>query len=363
VAGRLVSRSAGVLAVFLAAAAAGRPTEQRPQAKGEYGRLVARYRAGDEEAARSLATAFDSGAPWPRGWCHGREECEAEAVLDLDAASLLYGAARGNRAAALIDSTYPLVNRQRATFALDWLLAAGSLHQAYADHARAFGLYAAALELRPRDPSALLARATALEVSVIPDGFGAVVVSDRDVWRLLEPGGEPPRELSFQLANPRTETPYRRLLLELLTRQYRDVLDLDPARTEARLRLGRVLEARGHRADAEIELRAVAAGTGDPFLVAVARLCLARLASSPEGAAAAYRSALEVDPALSPAWLGLSQALYASGDRPGALEALERALSPDPPRELTAWVEYHLGRGRAFPEALARLRAGLAPPG
>ena len=94
----------------------------------------------------------------------------------------------------------------------------------------------------------------------------------------------------------------------------------------------------------------------------MARLCLARFDPSPEASAAAYRSALEVDPGLRPAWLGLSQALLASGDREGAVAAVERALSPEGPRPLDAWVEYHLGRGRAFPQALAGLRARLTRP-
>jgi hypothetical protein len=316
---------------------------------------VARYRSEDVEAARDLAKALGSGAPLPPDWCRGGEVCEAAAVLNLHAASLLFGATQTERAGDLVDATRPLVHRQSGGFAFDWLLAAGSLHQGYAEHARAFRLYAAALALRPADSSALLARATALEFSVIPDGFGAEVVADRDVWRFIRPGGDPPRELSFQLANPRTETPYRRLLLEVLTRQYRSILELDPAMAEARLRLGRVLEARGHRAEAEVELRAVAASPQDPFLTAVARLCLARIEPTPEGAAAAYRSALEVDPALAQAWLGLSQSLHASGDRQGALDALHRALAFGETRALTAWVDYHLGRGRSFAGALRAL--------
>jgi tetratricopeptide (TPR) repeat protein len=327
-------------------------------ASAEYRRLVRLYRAGDTQAARDLVAA---GVPLPRDPCRGREECEAAAVLNLDAAEILLGTMQPDRARALVEATLPLASRQAAAFTFDWLLAAGDLHQAYGNHASAFQYFAAALGLRPTDPSALLARATALEFSVLPDGFGAVVVADGDIWRLLEPGREPPRELAYQLANPRSEAPYRRLLLEFVTRQYREVLQLDPGRTEARLRLGRVLAARGHRDEAEVELRAVAAGGGDSFLVAVARLCLARLGSA-EAAAAAYRSALEVDPGLRPAWLGLSQALHASGDREGAVAAVERALSPEGPRPLDAWVEYHLGRGRAFREALAKLRARIARP-
>ena len=350
-------RGAAWLVVVAAAviASPGAFAQDEP-ASADYRRLLRLYRTGDPHAARSLVEA---GIPPPRDPCHGREECEAAAVLNLDAAALLLAAAQDARAEALVDTTRVLVNRQTAAFAFDWLLAAGYLHQAYADHARAFGLYAAALELRPGDPSALLARATALEFSVLPDGFGAIVVADRDVWRFLAPGTEPPVELAYELANPRSEAPYRRLLLEFVTRQYRNVLELDPGRTEAGLRLGRVLEARGHRAEAESQLRAVARGKADPFLVTVARLCLARLAPAPDALAAAYRSALDVDPGLQPAWLGLSQALHASGDREGAVIAVERALSPEGPRPLDAWVEYHFGRGRAFRGALAGLRARL----
>jgi tetratricopeptide (TPR) repeat protein len=359
--GRRARRLAAVLSALLASVVVGWATDQEPGPDDAYRRLVARYRSGDTEAARDLAEAVNAGR-LPRGPCPGRAECEAAAVLNLDAAAWLLGATRGDRAEDLVGATRPLVSRQSATFAFDWLLAAGSLHQRYANHARGFELYASALELRPGDPLALLARATALEFSVMPDGFGAVVVADRDVWRLLQPGGEPPAELAFKLANPRTETPYRRLLLEFLTRQYRDILEVDPALAEARLRLGRVLEARGHRAEAEIALRAVAANREDPYLAAIARLCLAHLEPSPEGAATAYRSALEADPSLSPAWLGLSQSLHATGDREEALDALERALALGETRSLSAWIEYHLGRGRAFPDVLEALRRRLTPP-
>jgi tetratricopeptide (TPR) repeat protein len=305
-------------------------------------------------------TGQESRVPLPQHPCRGRAECEAAAVMSLDAAARRLEDRRADDAWSLVDSTSHLVSRQSAAFAFDWLLAAGFLQQSYGAHARAFSLYATALELRPGDASALFARATALEFSAIPDGFGGVVVSDRDVWRFLGTD-DPPSELAYRLANPNSDAPYRRMLLEVLTRQYRDVLRLDPGRIEARLRLGRVLEERGHRDEAATELRAAAAAIDDPFVAAVARLCLARLEPSPEAAARAYRSALEVDPLLQPAWVGLSEALNASGDREGALAAVEHAVSPEGP-PLTKWVEYHLGRGRAFPEALANLRARLTHP-
>ena len=44
-----------------------------------------------------------------------------------------------------------------------------------------------------------------------------------------------------------------------------------------------------------------------------------------------------------------------------ALDALERALSLGETRSLTAWVEYHLGRGRVFRGYLEALRARVIP--
>jgi tetratricopeptide (TPR) repeat protein len=347
--------------VLLVSLAGGVATAGGLEPDDRYLRLVDRYRSGEAGAASELAEVVRSG--WlPRAQCRARAECEAAAVLNLHAASRLYEARVVDRGDDLVGATRPMVSRQAAAFAFDWLLAAGFLHQGFGDHGRGFDLYTAGLALRPRNASALLARATALEFSVLPDGFGGIVVSDRDVWRVLYGGGEPPSELSYQLANPRTEAPYRGHLLELVRRQYRAVLELDPASTEARLRLGRVLDALGRRGEAEVELRAVAASREDPLCTAIARLCLARFESSPDAAATAYRSALEIDPTLSPAWLGLSQSLHASGDRSGALAALEQMLSLGNTGALSAWVRYHLGRGRAFPEALDALRARLTPP-
>ncbi len=360
-AGRRAGRASALAPILAAWLACGAASAGEPSPDDGYRRLVDRYRSGDAGAASDLAEAVRSG--WlPRDPCGGGAECEAGAVLNLHAASRLFESTLFDRANDLIGATRPLMSRQASAFAFDWLLAAGFLDQGFGDHGHAFELYTAALALRPRDPSALLARATALEFSVIPDGFGAVVVSDRDVWLLLAPGSRPPGGLAYQLANPRTELPYRRQLLEVVTGLYRDVLELDPASIESRLRLGRVLEAAGRRAEAEAELRAVAASRDDAFASSIARLCLARFESSPEAASAAYRSALEVDPDLSPAWLGLSQSLHAVGDRRGALAALERLLSLGDTGALSAWVHYHLGRGRAFPEALAALRARLTPP-
>jgi tetratricopeptide (TPR) repeat protein len=350
---RHTRRHRAALAVVLACAA---PLGAEASGGVDAPALVARYRAGDPGAARALAGAVASGMRWPPAPCGGWADCEAAAVLGLDAASVLIAGRREGQADGLIRETASQVSRLAPGFAFDWLLGAGSLLQAYGRHDRAFGLHMRAIDLRPNDPDALLGRATALEFSALPDGFGAIAVADRDVWPFIEAGSDPPSGLSQRLADPKSTDSSRWRLLEVLTGQYRSILLLDPGRPEARLRLGRVLEARGHRTAAEAELQAVASGAADRLATAVARLCLARFERSPGRAAEAYRRALEVDPVLPQAWLGLGLALRAGGDRAAAVAAIERALSPAENAPLSAWVEYHLGRGRAFPAAIAALR-------
>ena len=135
------------------------------------------------------------------------------------------------------------------------------------------------------------------------------------------------------------------------------MLRRDPAATEARLRLGRVMEARGHRAEAEAELRAVAVVTDDPFSAAIARLCLARLEPSPSAAAEAYRAALEVDPVCRRPGSASARRCARAATGPVPSRPSQPALAHEENARLTAWVEYHLGRGRTFPAALEALRA------
>jgi tetratricopeptide (TPR) repeat protein len=357
-AGRHGSGVAAVLSLALFPLAT-RPAQA--QASGWYSQLVERYRSGDAHAASDLVWMLSSGAPWGGPQCATPAQCRAAAVLDLEASARLCAEGRTADAATLTEETLPLVERRRDELAFDWLLAAGHLLQAHGDHGRAYPLYARALRLEPKDPAALLAQATALEFSVLPDGFGGTPVSAEEVAEVLLPGRGRERSpnLAYELANPKSESPARRDLLGLLTRRYRDLLGIDPTRTEARLRLGRVLLARGYTAEGEAELRVVARATTDVFCAALARLCLARLEKQPGRAASAYESAVEIDPLLPQAWLGLSRVRRAMGDRAGARGALERVLALGGSPTVDAWVEYHFGGGRSFPAALEKLRADV----
>ncbi|HXY38059.1 MAG TPA: hypothetical protein VEQ10_00225, partial [Vicinamibacteria bacterium] len=115
----------------------------------------------------------------------------------------------------------------------------------------------------------------------------------------------------------------------------------------------------GQRDAARLELRAVLGRSQDQFDVALAHLCLARLAETPEAAATSYRAAAEADPSLREAWLGLSETCWRMEDRPAARAALQRAFADENDTTLSAWVRYHLGRGRAFKPALAALREAV----
>jgi tetratricopeptide (TPR) repeat protein len=317
-----------------------------------YRQLVRRYASGDPSAAALLALSprVDLAAV-----VTNPGECAPASVLALHAAALLLHSAREAEAKALIEAGSALSGRQDGgdDFARRWQLAAGYLWQSYGNHDRAYWHYQTALRLSHDDPECLLARATAIEFSALPDGYGAVPVARDEILTMMNR----PFDHFMGLA---ASTTARSRLLELIARSYEDILARNASLGEARLRLGRVLAAYGQRRQAVADLRAVASSDSDPFLVSVAHLCLAQLASDTAEAVGEYRAALEAVPSLRAAWVGLSHSLLQQGERATAREAIEHAFvaegdpTPDP------WVDYHLGRGRAFPGALAALRASIA---
>jgi tetratricopeptide (TPR) repeat protein len=144
-------------------------------------------------------------------------------------------------------------------------------------------------------------------------------------------------------------------LLRFLAKEYRAVLGPGVPAGEVRLRLGRVLAARGLRDEAVAELRQAAEEANEPFARSLAHLCLGRLAQTAEDAARSYSAATDADPLLRQAWLGRSETAWRMHEHEAALAALDRAFA-DPDERLTSWIVYHLGRGRAFADALGALR-------
>jgi tetratricopeptide (TPR) repeat protein len=110
---------------------------------------------------------------------------------------------------------------------------------------------------------------------------------------------------------------------------FRQAVKSSPTQTEARVRLGRVLDLLGRHEDGAAELRRAASATEDPLLLYYADLFLgqAELALSHRGEARASfeRAASRYPRAQSPR-LALSQLARRYGDRAGALAAIQHVL-------------------------------------
>ncbi len=347
-------------AVGPAAAAGGRPALVR-----EYRQLVERYRDGDAAVVGELARwpVLDVVTTAETLDCRDHGLCRAAAVLQMEAAAEHYRAARREQAAAHLEAGRGIVSRVgQVDFAFSWQLSAGFLAQQAGFHGDAYGAYVEALRLRPGDPAALLARATAVEATALRDGFGGVFLDAAAVQTITgQASPAEARAASSRLVDERHD-PYRLRRLGHRAEQYRKVLAADASLHEARLRLGRVRAALGQRVEARAELQLVLQQSQDPFLLALAHLCLARLADAPEQATLSYHAALDADESLSQAWLGLSEASFRMGDRAAAAAALGRAFVDSDDGPLSAWVVYHLGRGRAFQPALEALRKAVVEP-
>ena len=144
---------------------------------------------------------------------------------------------------------------------------------------------------------------------------------------------------------------------------YRESLERDPNRAEARIRLGRVLNRRGRHQDAIIELRRATAATKNRLLLYYGNLFLGDAADAlglGEEARTAYRRAGELFPLAQSPQLALSSMAARAGDRSGALAAIEEVLSRDQP--VTAddpWWGYYTSQTRDLEGVWTALRVAV----
>ncbi len=149
-------------------------------------------------------------------------------------------------------------------------------------------------------------------------------------------------------------------------RGFRAALAADPTLTEATLRLGRLTYLVGSARDAQRLLERVSAAPGQPrWEAGLADLFLADLHTF-EGrtadAMAAYRRALARDPALAPAYIGLSHVQLETGNEADAVATLNAALVAQQ-RMGALWnplATYESAQFHAANEELADLRAIVA---
>jgi tetratricopeptide (TPR) repeat protein len=143
-------------------------------------------------------------------------------------------------------------------------------------------------------------------------------------------------------------------------RYFRQALSVDPGLTEARLRLGRVLDLQNRHKEAVTELRRAIDSAEDSNQAYFSYLFLGRAQESLGQLAAAhasFRRASELYPfAQSPA-LALSRLAVQRGDDQGARRVLQNALNlrSDDPRSLDPWWIYGIGPGRYADTKLSEL--------
>jgi tetratricopeptide (TPR) repeat protein len=221
----------------------------------------------------------------------------------------------------------------------EWLLALAHEHQSRSRNAEALAFYSECARVFPGAGEARLGAGTLHEGSAFfPAAFG---------------GG-------------RLNLPPRRAA-RAAERSYRDALHVQPALTEARLRLARVLQMKHREEEAVEQLSLVVGSSRDPSLLALAHLFWGEIRETrddSDGALAHYRAALDADGSLQVAALALARILHQRDGRSVAVDALVPALGEE--RSPSPWLSYRRGplrlSGSSLREMRLRLRAAAGGP-
>jgi len=113
-------------------------------------------------------------------------------------------------------------------------------------------------------------------------------------------------------------------------RLFHDALERDPMRTEARIRLGRILGRRGRHQDAIVELRRAAMEAKEPLLLYYANMFLGSEADAlglSDEARRAYEQASELFPDAQSPRLAISTLAVRAGDRAEAIATITPVLT------------------------------------
>jgi len=188
-----------------------------------------------------------------------------------------------------------------------------------------------AVQLFPRDPEILFLAACARETFSGPQIQGLLqsTTISRSLFNLIGDEGDE---------------------LGKAERLFRQALERDPTRTEARIRLGRVLGRRGKHQDAIAELRQATKEADNRLLQYYGQMFLGAEAAAldlTDEARQAYERASELYPWAQSPYLGISALAARSGDITGALTAIEPVLNGDEPAlSDDPWWTYYTSQGR-----------------
>jgi len=204
------------------------------------------------------------------------------------------------------------------------------------------------VQLFPQDPEVLFVAACAREVFSGPQIQGVLLSTTlaRELFNLYGDEGEELRRAE---------------------KLYRESLERDPNRAEARIRLGRVLNRRGRHQDAIVELRRATMATKNRLLLYYGNLFLGEAADAlglTEEARRAYERAGELFELAQSPRLALSSMATRAGDRSGALAAIETVLGGDQPeRADDPWWSYYTSQTRDIEGVWTALRVAVTSEG
>jgi tetratricopeptide (TPR) repeat protein len=155
--------------------------------------------------------------------------------------------------------------------------------------------------------------------------------------------------------------PSERVNLRRAAAFYRRAVEIDPDLTEARIRLGRVLGLQGRHEEAVRELQRVDGAGGRSLLQYYTALFLGaeeEALGRADRAGDAFRTASALYPKAQSPYLALSRLAWRSGDRAGALGAIQPVLTfaADEDAREDPWWQYYDGTSRDAEALLDRLR-------
>jgi tetratricopeptide (TPR) repeat protein len=201
-----------------------------------------------------------------------------------------------------------------------------------------------AVQLFPRDPEILFLAACAREMFSGPQIQGLLesTTLSRNLFNLIGDEGDE---------------------LQKAERLFRQTLERDPTRSEARIRLGHVLGKRGRHQDAIVELRRATVEADSRLLQYYGQLFLGAEAAALdliEEAQHAYARAIELYPWAQSPHMGVSALAARTGDSAGALSAIDPVLNGDDPVLADdPWWTYYTSQGRDLAGLLESLYVAI----
>lgn len=248
----------------------------------------------------------------------------------------------------------------------------GRWYHAMAAYLMAFGRYGEAApplrraaELLPDDPAILFDRACLAEAMGLPRSQQVLMdpraqeTNDANVQGPLPGRTGPLQSQRTVRSNPSSETSAN----AEAERLFRRVLTIDPARADARLRLGRLLIIRRRYAEADAELTRALATSRDRRTSYLAHLFAGRASARLgrfEAAATHIDAALALFPDAQSALLARSQLALQRADVTGALSPVDRLAHVNHDRPpVDPWLTYDAGPGRDASTLLADLWASM----